>query len=357
MNTKMNLIVRRLREKIKTERRILPLICYALDSNIITEDEYESLKGKDAIGGDISGLGALLIFIRNFFECSNGVDIWKSTPWVRRGKIVEQMKRSYPNMFNNHGLNKPYQWTASQCWFLKRSGSSRLIKNNRYIYQMLSFCSIFDLAHPWHEINGADYELTDLDSETQDELESFLETEPYLKYIWDNYKKEYLMSLRAIVSPRNVLDEVDNWLKPLVGLAPSSVKCNYDWKLLTRNDKSLSPALVLSPEFRDAKIKQGYREALSTSGVYHVWYLIENGFNLNEEIDIILDEKVVFKISSPIVQQGMLFRSRNNKEILLEDSFICGGSFYLFYLSTCDAPRVSIDMVPVTGVPIENVPQ
>lgn len=347
----------RIRTDRKTRGRALPLICYALDSNIIGEDEYESLK--DIVVNEQSSVnvGTLLIFIRNFFERTVGIDIWKSSPNVSMPVLNQQMRRSYPQIFGEWNM-KPKDWTASQCWIIKRNGSSRLIKNNRYIFKLLSDCAIFNLSRPWQEISEDDFELLELDSEAQDELQSLLESNVYLKYIWENYRQEYLLSLRAIVSSKNEVNEVEGWLKTLVGMAPSSVKINYEWKLLSRRDKSLSPALVLSSEFRGAKIRQGELEVSSSSGVFHLWYLIDNGFDLFKDIQIIAEDgEVAPAISSPFVKGGMLFRTRRNKEILLEDSVIGGGSFYLFYLREYNDPQVSINHVSVNGNAIDNVPR
>lgn len=360
----------KLNKAFKSENR--PVICYALDEDFISSREYELIKDCDLCinAADYAKyfLGAVLLWVRNFYETSDGGDCWNRTNGLeveKRAKFQEWLEVHEPwrQCAEFMKLSKdPIRWVSwirSQCWIIKSSNQSDVVAHNRNLYQKISGCSVFDFVRGWNELKDDDFNLLELDCETADDLQDYISSVPYLQYIWKNYKKEYLLSLRAIVSTKDQRQDVDNWLKPLIGVAPSAVKYNYSWCLLTRCDKSLSPALVLDSEFRDAKICQGQLEVYSSSCVYHLWYLIDKGFDLSKEIEIISKDKyVVSKIPSPLVQGCILFRTRRNKDVLQSGTIIGGGSFYLFYSSFCDAPCVAVDdVVLVEDTPIESVPQ
>lgn len=361
----------KLNNAFKKENR--PVICYALDEDFISSDEYDMVKDCDlCVDSDDYAeyfLGAVLLWVRNFYETSDGGDCWNRTRGLdaeKRTIFQEWLELHEPwrlcaefMQLSNDSL-RWVAWVRSQCWIIKSANQSDVVGHNRNLYQKISGCSVFDFHRGWSELKDDDFNLLELDCETADDLQEYISAVPYLQYIWKNHKKEYLLSLRAIVSDKEQQIGIDNWLKPLIGVAPSAVKYNYSWCLLTLIDKSLSPALVLDSEFRDASLKQDQLEVSSSSGVYHIWYLIDKGFDLSKEIEIMTkDKKVESKISSPFVHGCMLFRARRNKDVLQSGSTIGGGSFYLFYSSSArDIPRVAIDdIVLVGGTPIESVPR
>ena len=316
----------------------LPLICYALDEDILPSEIYEEFKCRDVsalVGDNMLFYGVLLLWVRNFYEKSNGGECWSLTSGLdnpavkdvfqRRCRSVNVLNNAIPR-FNQEA--RPWlTLIRSQCWLIKSNSSlSDLLRFNQRMYCLLSPCGFFSPAVAWNDIE------LNIDDGTKEDIEDFVAYKPYLKYIWDNYPIQYICSLKAIVSsPMADRDEnAPSWIRPLIGLAGDSINSYYTWKLLKRSDNSLSPALILSGNLKNAQIRQGNICVHNNgSGIYHLWYLMQQGIDVKETFNIcsgVNEEKVALPLSG----NYMIFSIRGDKKVIEKGDKISGGAFFLF---------------------------
>lgn len=322
----------------------LPLMCYALDSvNYLMDDEYEELKNADYSEEPIDAAGltlypnwfsaVALVFIRNFFERSNGKDRWfgnDSPNFKNNFRKGIQVARPSNDLLKERGGIRP--WLLSQCWIIRQDNTSSIIANNRAMYESLMHYDFLRSDYSWRDAENMDVSSIVVDYDVEDEL---ITEDESLNYVWKNYKREYLLTLKALVSPSDNCQEVPTWLRPITKLS-DEIHCAVSWELRKTSDGSFSPALILDSSMKDCKICQGELELPASVGVYHLWYLEEYGFDLSctkdNPIVITKNNQFIAEVSSPFVLgKYILFKHRASKKCITPRSTFYGGYFYLFY--------------------------
>lgn len=321
---------------LKYNNQALPLICYALDPRILSNDKYEELKNVDLqeIGwyrGLNSGvpeyfLGALLLFIRNFYERGDGKDIWKSTPSLSTAKAKEGFTNCIRNLFvcrqwrNNlfprDGTDIGLDWVRSQCWVIKAETggkTSEVLDNNTELYKSLvvNFGSFPMRVQP---ANIDDWKLPDK-----------LKNCSYIVYLFENHKWPLIQSLYAIAADGEAPDGLPNWLKTLWGLKRNAIRENLKEK--RQNAESSTPqkikaswmmrykrgdcevVLKLRDCSSDRSIEQGPLSFSPRRDYVSVYDLIDRGFDMERPLLIKSGESdlAVCSLLKPVDEPGLVF--------------------------------------------------
>ena len=357
------------RFNLNEEYNPLPLICYALDSvNYLKDDEYEVLKyanySEESI--DSSGVTLLpnwfsavvLVFVRNFFERSNGRNTWfgndspNFTKNFRRG--IQNDRPNYLLVEKERDEIRP--WLLSQCWIIRQDNTSSIIANNRAMFEALIHYDFLRSDYSWQDVENMDISSIVVDYDVEDEL---ITENEYLNYIWKNYKREYLLSLKALVTPRDNCQEAPAWLRAISSIS-DTIHGAVSWELRKTSDGSFSPALILDSSMKDCKICQGDLELPASVGVYHLWYLEEYGFDLSSTKDnpivITKNEQLIAEVDSPFVLgKFILFKHRASKKCITRKSTLYGGYFYLFHRQETCAPSVELGNYRLLGENETNI--
>ncbi len=214
-------------DALSPSHRALPLICLALDENILPQELYESLEETDlteaASGGNAHPL--LLLWIRRYYERSDGGEWYIPTilgplsggtlanlpGWKEMLKSryttdhVAPLKPGKRHPLCAKGSTSLQMWMRGQCWVLKaedRGDKSRAFRNNTAIHQVLT-------QKP--SLEDAEFEeLLETDG-----LGSTLQKNgnyAYLRWIWedDRRRHEFINSLRALSGEGDKPGE-DHW--------------------------------------------------------------------------------------------------------------------------------------------------
>ena len=276
----------------------LPLVCYALDENYLPADEYKKVRDVDFSGTDLdcsSGSGykppkwfaaAVLVYIRNFFERSDGKECWNGYNIKCQQRFVQSVR-----MLRKHSLLPPTgtdirQWLLSQCWVIRaenRGTTSGLIINNEKLLN--SYIAQFGKLDDW---NLPPAHLKEW------RISSDLEAIPYVRELHTNHRWELLQSLFAISAEGEMPAELPRWLHPLWGLKrgeiqvesrePSTEKTKAEWMLRFFEDE-ISPGLQL-PGGSVRTLLQGDLTYTPTRDFVYVSDMIKRGFNLEEQLKI-----------------------------------------------------------------------
>ena len=315
----------------------LPLLCYALDPDILSKEDYEKITDVDLIEfswyKDKNSstpefcLGALLLFIRNFYEKGDGHDIWKSTQGLAQVKVqngfVECIKKdrickkwSKSKLFPCTG-RECLDWVRSQCWVIRAENggiSSDVLKNNAKLYDSL-LCS-FDARKPW--AGGSqffdDWKVPDV-----------LSNERYIKWLFENHKWLLIQSLYAIAADGEAPDDLPNWLKPLWGLKRNAIRENLkenrqnaesstpkkikaSWMMRYRSDDS-EVVLKLRDCSSDRSIAQGSLSFSPRRDYVSVYDLIDRGFDMERPLLIKSGESdlEVCSLLKSVDEPGLVF--------------------------------------------------
>lgn len=345
----------------------LPLICYALDSdNYLKQEEYEVLKDASYRKSTIDSTGltlypnwfsaVVLVFIRNFFERSNGKDRWFGNDYPNfKNNFIKGIQKNRPNdLLEMGGGIRP--WLLSQCWIIRQDNTSSIISNNRAMYEALIHYDFLRSDYSWQEVENMDISSIVVDYDVEDEL---ITENEYLNYIWKNYKREYLLSLKALVTPRDNCQEAPAWLRAISSIS-DTIHGAVSWELRKTSDGSFSPALKLDSSMKDCKICQGDLELPASVGVYHLWYLEEYGFDLSctkdNPIVITKNKQLIAEVDSPFVLgKFILFKHRASKKCITRKSTLYGGYFYLFHRQETCAPSVELGNYRLLGENETNI--
>lgn len=339
------------RYRLEENNQGLPLICYALNPYLLPDDLYEQLKDVDLAelrwyGGRNDGvpgyfLGALLLFIRNFYERGDGHDIWKSTPSLR----IAGAKKGFTNCIKNlyeckqwrnvffprDGKNIGLDWVRSQCWILKAKSSgdtSEMLTNNAIVYK---HCV---------EVLGSDVEWADLlddESLVRKDFElvrltpdDFDDPPRYLDFILSNYKVPYLLSLYALVASADDArpSEIPHWLSSLWSsayvamrrerrkLSNNTMTIRGGWKLIL-NGNEINVQLRYQPgDYDTVKAIQENSEFQLYPFSYapSLYNFLQNGFDVHKEIILIAtkgNRKTSFTISG-LRKEALIFSCSEN---------------------------------------------
>ena len=87
-----------------------PLICYALDENILSTDEYETLKDLNFAERRWRAeefYGVLMLWVRNFYERSDGREFWSLGNGLEDTNTKKNLALSY--QMGDYQVTQPYQ--------------------------------------------------------------------------------------------------------------------------------------------------------------------------------------------------------------------------------------------------------
>lgn len=226
----------------KAERgAALPLLCYALDDAILSQEAYEKAKdgkiSEGMLGSPVMLPAILLLFIRNYYERSDGKDYWKSSKGLQEIKLKflgliqeDRFCRNWTGKENNSlfpagtGIG---DWLKSQCWILKaKEGgtSSQILKNNAAMWsQILDSCDYSLDRFDWQDLIQEDESLNEILKENDPGKAYFggKAVPRYIKELCNRSRREYFYSLKAVVSSKLPEDMGEyRWLVPLCNIAP-----------------------------------------------------------------------------------------------------------------------------------------
>lgn len=347
-----------------------PMMCYALDENILPDDDYEEVCFDKLTIERFERLacvrdwflGLFVVFFRNFYEYGSGENYWMCTPALNCNNGKEAFRRF---IRSNYFLcnecmpegndNRIIQWVWSQCCVLKIRNLSALTVNNREMYQLLKDCDY--LQSEWN--NKVDNN-QHIDVDTQIAIEEKIALNAYLNYLWKNHRMEYLSSLKALFSRALDIENAPSWAKRLKINANDVV--DYTWKLSRRSDGTWAPALEVYGNHRSIQIKQEDRVLESENGIFFLYFLKKNGFNLQKSVQICKEKKLILEVPSPISDQdscSMLFKTRGNKEWIqpgngndIPDKVLFGGSFYVLTPRNYQ-PCIRLENINLVGKPAD----
>lgn len=309
-------ITRKLKQIWESDNPKLPVLCYALDDDILSEKDYDLLKNADfSIIGRCHPsyfVAIVLVFIRNFYENGRGDNYWSCTPscvigrnsstkrfidCVRDGDVgcykLGFVNDLYPQ--NNYNIDN---WVASQCWMLKvhdgDGRTSRILKANAAVYQLF--------REQFGDVSWEDLLSGNLDDELKlMELSPCYFNRniipPYIDYLFKYHRNTYLLSLHAMSMDKDepYPENTPSWLKKIWGTAYSNMShaqqnlpCIItNWKILINGN---SRDLVLNyhtKKFKNVYLAQGdSRMSLHKSGYVTLSALLEGGFDVHNGITI-----------------------------------------------------------------------
>lgn len=219
------------------------------------------------------------------------------------------------------------------------------------MYQILKDCDY--LQSEWR--NAADDE-PDIDFDAQIAIDEVIEGNAYLSYAWKKHRIEYLSSIKALFSNSPNIENAPPWAKFLKSNANDVV--SYTWKLSRRSDGAWAPALEVHGNPRSIRLKQKDRVLESENGIYYLYFLEQNGFNLRESMQISKGGNLSLEVPPPIINAAggcMLFRKRGIKELIqpgngmnVPDKSLSGGSFYVLTLQN-RPPSIRLDEDKLVG--------
>ena len=322
------------------ESPCLPLMVYALD--LISEENYNRIKDFDfscfedyANGRHIRPpkyfLGALLLFIRNFYERGDGHDIWNSSCGLEnqaRNGFIKCLTQ-HPdgrvwrgnNLFQTFGANW-YDWGRGQCWVIKaKTGgiTSEVLDNNTKLYNSL--------------VNKFGAEPLKDKPENIDEwkLPQELEKCQYVGYLFEHHKWTLMQSLYAIAADGEAPPDVPNWLKTLWGLKRNAIretpkekrqnavsstpqKIKASWMMRYRRD-DCEVVLKLRDCSSDRSIAQGPLSFSPRRDYVSVYDLIDRGFDMERPLLIKSGESdlEVCSLLKSVDEPGLVFMAPAGK--------------------------------------------
>lgn len=315
----------------------LPLLCYALDPDILSKEDYEKITDVDLIefswfvGKNSSTpkfcLGALLLFIRNFYEKGAGHDIWKSTQGLAQGNaqkgFVECIKKdkdcqkwSKSDLFPRKG-RECLDWVRSQCWILKAEsggGTSAMIGNNAIVYRRC--VDIIGSGVEWVDLLDEESQVRKLLESLQLTDDDFEAVPAYLDSILSTYKVPYLLSLYALVasSDDSKPENMPQWLSALWSssyavMRRERIKRSNDvmsirgsWKLGINGNEVSVYLSTRAADFDSVKAIQGNHEFQLHPFICEpsLYNFLQYGFDINNEITLIAtkgNKKTSFSVS------------------------------------------------------------
>ena len=308
----------------------LPLLCYALDSTIFSDEDYESVKDVDFLSemqcDNAPGyfLGALLLFIRNFYEHSDNRNVWvcglEQSTQHQRSKFISFIRKKCwarkNNCFPRYGSDNVREWVRSQSWVLKAEiggETADILYNNTKLYNSLvnNFGAMPLMDKP----------------ENIDEwkLPQELEECQYVGYLFEHHKWTLMQSLYAIAAENDAPDNLPNWLKPLWGLKRNAIretlkekrqnaesstpqKIKASWMMRYRRD-NCEVVLKLRDCSSDRSIAQGSLSFSPRRDYVSVYDLIDRGFDMERPLLIKSGESVleVCSLLKPVDEPGLVF--------------------------------------------------
>lgn len=310
----------------------LPLLCYALDSTIFSDEDYEIVKDVDFLSemqeydnAPVYFLGALLLFIRNFYEHSDNRNVWvcglEQSTQHQRSKFISFIREKCwawkNNCFPRHGFDSIREWVRSQSWVLKAEiggQAADILDNNTKLYNSL-LCSFGD-RQPWAEVpqNFDDWNVPD-----------DLSDERYIKWLFENHKWPLIQSLYAIAADGEAPDDLPNWLKPLWGLKRNAIRENLkekrqnaesstpkkikaSWMMRYRNGDS-EVVLKLRDCSSDRRIAQDTLSFSPRRDYVSVYDLIDRGFDMERPLLIKSGESdlEVCSLLKSVDEPGLVF--------------------------------------------------
>ncbi len=294
----------------------LPALCYALDENILSDDDYELLKDADfsilAAATPSYTAAIVIIFVRNFYERGSGQNPWQCTPVINNVKckagFLDAVSHD-PNC-SKLGFKNPMfpvadadsvairPWLLSQCWLLKvHDGSGRtsqILRANAAVYRLFEE-QFADVA--WEDLLAGSLD------EEMDSMELIpcyfrpAEIPSYISYLFEHYRKIYLLSLRAMSMDKDepYSENTPAWLMKIWGGAYSDIRCSARdlpsmsayWKIVVNGNLR---DLVLS--YRLKKFQNVYlhqddkRIALAIEDQVSLSTLLNKGFDIHQNITL-----------------------------------------------------------------------
>lgn len=306
-------VTQKLKKIWETDEPKLPALCYALDSDVLADEDYELLKDADfSIIGRCHPsyfVAIVLVFIRNFYEKGRGDNYWSCTPscvigrnsstqrfidCVRDGDVgcykLDFVNDLYPQ--NNYNIDN---WVASQCWMLKvhdgDGRTSRILKANAAVYQLF--------REQFGDVSWEDLLSGNLDEEFKSmELSPCYFNRniipPYIEYLFKYHRKTYLLSLLAMSMDKDepCPENTPSWLKKIWGTAYSDIRISSRnlpsitayWKIVVNgNFRDLILSYKLK-QFNNVYLKQGDGkiELDNQEGAVSLADLLINGFNVHK---------------------------------------------------------------------------
>lgn len=289
----------------------MPALCYALDENILSDANYELLKDADfSIIENATPnyfVAVVLVFVRNFYENGRGDNYWGCTPScvALRERFIDCIDRNigcqrlgFLNEFfpaTGTGIDN---WVISQCWMLKvHDGSgrtSRMLSSNAAVYHLFE-----------EQFGNVSWE--DLIAGTLDEEINGMELSPcyfrgkkippYVRFLFENYRKTYLLSLIAMSMDKDIQcpEGVPTWVEKIWGAAYTDMhsaqrnlpSVTNSWKIVVNGNFR---DLVLSyrlKKFKHASLLQDdCNIALGESGQISMSTLLSKGFDVHQRLII-----------------------------------------------------------------------
>ncbi len=273
----------RLYQEAQNGQALLPMICYALNPNYLSDELYTTFlqTNKTVILQNCYKKGAygiLLCLVRAFYEASSGKN-WKQVVGYDSEDIKEQNElrnrvrevinnRQNPWSFKQHDW-KVEPWLKTQCFILKayeKGKNSIIVKVNRVIDRMLREKKVrrlhrradWELLAHMNEQEVADFrnefllETEYLWEEVLRHRLKALKEDPqrsHARYLWQHFRFEWMMGLAALCSSEEdippAICERWPWLRRLVEQTAVSstpqkrrfrAELNAYWAL-RRNDK------------------------------------------------------------------------------------------------------------------------
>lgn len=282
----------------------MPLLCYALDAEFFSDGEYEIVKDVDYLTEmeDFDNapnyfLGALLLFIRNFYEHSDNRKVWlcgvAQSEQNSRAKFIQFIRdftretEGRVNPLLPFGSDEIREWVRSQCWILKAENggtTADILENNTILYE-----SLFQTFGPECPQNINDWKLPERLSNCE-----------YVASLFQNHKWELMQSLYAIAADQEEMPaNLPCWLKPLWGIKRNTIKEKQQEKLqnveqskqkevnlMMVYNRSYYPALELLEWGGDKMVKQGDRVFTPRTNLVPLNDLKIRGFNITESFTV-----------------------------------------------------------------------
>lgn len=234
-------ILEEIEQRLKLEPDVFsrPILCSALNPDIITDEEYEKIKDYDFAQvltpprkPSRTPNAHALLFVRNFYERGRGNDPWQTSVGYDNGEIRQRFKSvidcylkwEYPKLMGNDIRDN---WLPYHCWLLKAEdrgqGGERLKYNARFIKQLEDAEDDYNLMKcSWESLlERTPDEIIDYNKPAKAYFDDTDQKYERIIKLWEYAGEDYLYSMKALVSSDDEQPEefyYAKWLQKIWGM-------------------------------------------------------------------------------------------------------------------------------------------